>query len=72
MSKLSEHLRSHAYRIAGGGPGDASYDPETLDVECQAADRIEKLEAEVEELRSVIREVWHWTAASLVEEGASE
>jgi hypothetical protein len=41
--KLVDHLREHAGRIAGGGPGDENYDPETLDVEHGAADMISGL-----------------------------
>ncbi len=47
MSDIVERLREHADRIAGGGPSDSTYDPETLDVEHEAADEIERLRAEL-------------------------
>jgi hypothetical protein len=72
MSKLSSHLRTHAYRIAGGGPGDPNYDPETLDLEISAANKIEELEGRIEELRSTVREFWNKAAAALVREGILE
>jgi FtsZ-binding cell division protein ZapB len=50
MSDLVEHLREHADRMAGDGPSGSAYDPETLALEHDAADRIEALEAEVERL----------------------
>ena len=52
MSDLANHLREHADRVAGGGTGEPEYDPETLVLEHDAADRIEALEAEVERLRA--------------------
>lgn len=50
VRELIENLREHAYRVAGGGTGDATYDPETLDVESRAADALERLLAENEAL----------------------
>ena len=53
---LVQRLREHADRVAGGGPGDATYDPETLALEHEAADEIERLRAEVAELVQVLSE----------------
>lgn len=36
-------LREHADRVAGGGPSDGNYDPETLEIEHDAADEIKRL-----------------------------
>jgi len=52
MGDLVERLREHAYRV---GPNDSNYDPETLDLETAAADRIEDLEAENNRLRAIVR-----------------
>jgi len=61
MSELVEHLREHADQVAGDGPSGSAYDPETLALEHDAADRIEALEAEVEDERerhdALLREV---------------
>ena len=54
VSDLVECLREHAYRV---GPNDSNYDPETLDLETAAADRIEDLEAENNRLRALVREL---------------
>ena len=54
MGDLVERLREHAYRV---GPNDSNYDPETLDLETAAADRIEDLEAENNRLRALVREL---------------
>ena len=51
MGDLVERLREHAYRV---GPNDSNYDPETLDLETAAADRIEDSEAEIERLREAL------------------
>lgn len=41
--QLPDRLREHADRIAGGGPSESTYDPETLTLEHEAADEIERL-----------------------------
>lgn len=43
ISGLIDHLREHADRTAGGSAGDATYDPETLNLEHDAAEALEKL-----------------------------
>jgi hypothetical protein len=52
LTDLPEVLREHAARIAGGGPADSTYDPETLTLEFDAADEIDRLRQEVDQLRS--------------------
>jgi len=42
--ELVDHLREHANREAGGNPSDDDYDPETLAVEHDAADEIDRLQ----------------------------
>lgn len=66
MSDLANHLREHADRVAGGGTGEPEYDPETLVLEHDAADRIEALAAEVERLRGTLRQVRDITNCSAV------
>ena len=51
MGDLVERLREHAYRV---GPNDSNYDPETLDLETAAADRIEELQDRVVELEAEV------------------
>lgn len=41
---LAQRLREHADRVAGGGPSDSNYDPETLMLEHEAADALERLQ----------------------------
>jgi len=41
--ELVAHLREHAARVAGDGPGGSNYDPETLCLEDDAANEIERL-----------------------------
>ena len=57
--KLTEHLREHAFRVAGAGPSEEGgrYDPETFGLEVDAADEIERLRAELKKLRELSREV---------------
>ena len=50
---LSDDLREHAYRVAGGTTSDPTYDPETLDLECRAADHIEALEKRLTKILDV-------------------
>lgn len=40
---IVKRLREHADRVASGRPSDANYDPETLEIEHDAADEIERL-----------------------------
>ncbi len=54
LSDLVMRLREHADRVAGGGPGDENYDPETLAIEHEAADSIKSLYSEVELLRGAL------------------
>ena len=51
VSDLVECLREHAYRV---GPNDSNYDPEPLDLETAAADRIEELQDRVVELEAEV------------------
>lgn len=53
---IAERLREHAYRVAGGSTSEPTYDPETLEVECDAADEIERLRA----LLTKAREDIYW------------
>jgi hypothetical protein len=48
---LTARLREHADRVAGGGPSDPNYDPETLSLEHEAADALDSLEADLERAR---------------------
>ena len=48
---LATRLREHADRVAGGGPSDANYDPETLEIEHDAADEIERIRADHSQAR---------------------
>ena len=49
---LAPRLREHADRVAGGGPSNANYDPETLEIEHDAADEIERLRGVLIEIRA--------------------
>lgn len=51
---LVQRLREHADRVAGGWPSDKNYDPETLEIEHDAADEIERLRA----LEEAARAAW--------------
>jgi hypothetical protein len=52
-SDLISRLQQHADHVAGDGPSGAAYDPETLDLEHNAADMIERL-ATAEGQRSAV------------------
>lgn len=54
---LVAQLREHADRVAGGGPSEASYDPETLTLEHAAADEIERLFSAVEKHRDLFANI---------------
>ena len=54
ITDLVKHLRDHAYRTAGGSPGDSTYDPETLLLETDAADALERLRSVIAKLESEI------------------
>jgi len=45
VQELVEHLREHAYWVAGGGTSEENYDPETLAVELEAAKWLEFAES---------------------------
>ena len=59
-------LREHADRVAGGGPSESNYDPETLILEHAAADEVERLVAAIAKHRATFpdealegeRELW--------------
>src|SRR5690606_21304380 len=55
---LVQRLREHADREAGGGPGDATYDPETLALEHEAADEIDRMRAALREIRALHQPEW--------------
>ena len=52
LGDLAPRLREHADRVAGGGPSNANYDPETLEIEHDAADEIERLRGVLIEIRA--------------------
>jgi hypothetical protein len=43
VKRLAEHLREHSARVAGGTSGENNFDPETLALESDAAEVIERL-----------------------------
>ena len=43
VTPSTQRIREHANRVAGGFPSDKNYDPETLEIEHDAADEIERL-----------------------------
>ena len=52
FGNLVLRLREHADRVAGGGCSESSYDPETLQIEHDAADEIERLRGVLIEIRA--------------------